>query len=137
MENKKEDLKKEEIKKEETKIDEAEQSVERPRLLKGFRLERNVTAAGKEYTKLIVETLLDKETSVFLSESHTDIIELVGLDNCYVDIEQRYSTEKRKNYDVIALHCGDIVLDFFSKDRAFLTLAILQAKKYSGTYSLK
>lgn len=132
MENKKNEEMKEN-KKEETKIDETiEQSVERPKLLKGFKIEQSTTQAGKQLIKLFVSSLQDKEASLFLSETQLEIINMVGIDACYVDIEKRYSSEKKKSYYVIALHCEDVILDFFVKDRAFVTLALLQAKKVLG-----
>lgn len=130
----KEEMKKEEIKKEETKIDNNSviQLAEKPRLLKGFRVEETTTQAGKKYSKLFITTLQDKETSLFLSDSQIEIINLVGQDNCFVDIEKRYSDKVKKSYYVVALHCDDVVLEFFVKDRAFVTLALLQAKKVLG-----
>ena len=50
----------------------------------------------------------------------------------YVDIEKRYSQKAKKSYYVIALHCQDEVFDLFVKDKAFVTLAKLHAKKILG-----
>ena len=134
MDNKKEELKNVKIEeiKEENVNDSNEQLAPKPRLLAGFKIESTVTQTGKTFSKLIITTLMGKETSIFLSDTQLDIINLVGQDNCYVDIESRYSSEKRKNYNVIVLHCADEILEFFVKDRAFITLALLHAKKVLG-----
>ena len=134
-EMKKEEVKKEEVK-EEIKVDENSieetQSIERPRLLKSFKIEVAQTEAGKKLIKLFVTSLLDKEASMYLSETQLEVVNLAGLDNCYVDIEKRYSQKAKKSYYVIALHCGDEVFDLFVKDRAFVTLAKLHAKNVLG-----
>ena len=134
-EMKKEEIKKEELK-EEIKVDENSieetQSVEKPRLLKGFRIEKETNAAGNVRYKMIIQTLLDRETSLYLKETEYVTIDFVGIKNCYVNLERRYSAEKRINYYVVALHCADEVLDLFVKDRAFSTLALLHAKSVLG-----
>ena len=98
------------------------------RILKGFEIVEAESRTGNVFYKLVVKTQKDKECSLFLSENQKEVIDLVGVENCWVDIETRKSSEN-KIYNVIALHVADEeVFDFFVKDRAFITLAKLHAK---------
>lgn len=99
------------------------------RILKGFKIEEGVSQrTGRPLYKFIVKTQKDKECMLFLSDNQKEVIDLVGVENCWVDIETRKSSEN-KIYNVIALHVADEeVFDFFVKDRAFITLAKLHAK---------
>ncbi len=82
------------------------------------------------YYQLNVKTLKDKEAFMFLSESQKAVIDEVGIEKCRVDIEERKSGKTGNSYKVIALHIADIeTFDFFPKDRAFITLAELHARK--------
>lgn len=87
--------------------------------------------SGNDYYILEVETFKQKKAQVFLTESQKALIDEIGITNCSVDVETRHSEEKKKDYDVIALRIGEEgVFDFFPKDRAFISLAKLQAKKF-------
>lgn len=98
------------------------------RILKGFEIVEAESRTGNVFYKLVVKTQKDKECALFLSENQKEVIDLVGVENCWVDIETRKSSEN-KIYNVIALHVADEeVFDFFVKDRAFITLAKLHAK---------
>lgn len=98
------------------------------RILKGFEIVEAESRTGNVFYKLVVKTRKDKECALFLSENQKEVIDLVGVENCWVDIETRKSSEN-KIYNVIALHVADEeVFDFFVKDRAFITLAKLHAK---------
>lgn len=97
------------------------------RILKGFEIVEAESRTGNVFYKLVVKTQKDKDCALFLSENQKEVIDLVGVENCWVDIETRKSSEN-KIYNVIALHVGDVeVFDFFVKDRAFITLAKLHA----------
>jgi hypothetical protein len=98
------------------------------RILKGFEIVEAESRTGNVFYKLVVKTQKDKDCALFLSENQKEVIYLVGVENCWVDIETRKSSEN-KIYNVIALHVADEeVFDFFVKDRAFITLAKLHAK---------
>lgn len=98
------------------------------RILKGFEIVEAESRTGNVFYKLVVKTQKDKDCALFLSENQNEVIDLVGVENCWVDIETRKSSEN-KIYNVIALHVADEeVFDFFVKDRAFITLAKLHAK---------
>ena len=98
------------------------------KILKGFEIVEAESRTGNVFYKLVVKTQKDKECALFLSENQKEVIDLVGVENCWVDIETRKSSEN-KIYNVIALHVADEeVFDFFVKDRAFITLAKLHAK---------
>ena len=98
------------------------------RILKGFEIVEAESRTGNVFYKLVVKTQKDKDCALFLSENQKEVIDLVGVENCWVDIETRKSSEN-KIYNVIALHIADEeVFDFFVKDRAFITLAKLHAK---------
>lgn len=98
------------------------------RILKGFEIVEAESRTGNVFYKLVVKTQKDKDCALFLSENQKEVIDLVGVENCWVDIETRKSSEN-KIYNVIALHVADEeVFDFFVKDRAFITLAKLHAK---------
>lgn len=86
--------------------------------------------SGNDYYILQVKTVKGKLADLFLTESQKGLIEEVGVNNCQVDIETRHSNKKNKDYDVIALHIGEeLTCDFFPRDRSFIALAKLQAKK--------
>lgn len=98
------------------------------KILKGFEIVEAESRTGNVFYKLVVKTQKDKDCALFLSENQKEVIDLVGVENCWVDIETRKSSEN-KIYNVIALHVADEeVFDFFVKDRAFITLAKLHAK---------
>lgn len=91
---------------------------------------RKSTKTGNDYFVLVVYTCKGKSADLFLSESQKALVDEVGLANVNVDVEARHSDAKKKDYDVIALHVGDEeTFDFFPSDRAFISLAKLQAKK--------
>ena len=98
------------------------------KILKGFEIVEAESRTGNVFYKLVVKTQKDKECALFLSENQKEVIDLVGVENCWVDVETRKSSEN-KIYNVIALHVADEeTFDFFVKDRAFITLAKLHAK---------
>lgn len=93
-------------------------------------LTRQSAKTGNNYYVLSVKSVKGALADLFLSEAQKALIDEVGLDNTYVDIESRHSDSKKKDYDVIALHVGDVeTFDFFPSDRAYISLAKLQAKK--------
>lgn len=98
------------------------------RLLKKFEIVEKESSNGNRYKKLIVHSMGDSTCELFLTDSQVGVVEIIGKENCYVDIQTRMSKEN-KPYNVISLVCGEDVFDFFPKDRAFITLAKLQAQK--------
>lgn len=102
--------------------------MEKERVLKGFDILTKEGRTGNNYYQLEVVTQKDKKATMFMTESQKEYIDEIGRENCYVDIENRESKEK-KTYSVVALHAGEEVFDFFVKDRAFISLAKLHAKK--------
>ena len=143
----KEELKKEEIKKEnnevnevvqdslinENKIEEVVEDKPSYRKLKSFTLVNMETVSGAKYATIEVKTYKDSVAKIRLSEGQAEAIKEVGLDNCWVDVESRYSDKARKYYDVIALHIDELAtFDLFARDRGFTTVAKLHAKKYFG-----
>lgn len=98
-------------------------------LIKKFEVIRKVSPKTKnEYYVLAATSVANKTAEVFLSESMFDMMNLVGIENCKVDIEPRVSKEG-KEYDVIALRIDEDVFDFFPRDKAFIKLAKLTDKK--------
>ncbi len=100
--------------------------MEENRILKGFSIVEKEGRMGNIYYQLQVETQKGKKTEIFMTESQKEYVDEIGKDNCYVDIENRESKEK-KIYQVVALHAGDEIFDFFVKDKAFVSLAKLHA----------
>lgn len=112
-----------------------EKNEEKPsyRKLKSFTLYEKKTNSGATYYSLEVKTFGDKTAEIRLSEGQGEAVKEVGASKCYVDIESRYSDKARKYYDVIALHIDDVAtFDLFARDRGFVTIARLHAKKYFG-----
>lgn len=145
MENtKKENMetaKKEELKKEESAVqtnlinENSSEEVKETtrRYLKNFSLISTTTEAGKDYSNIEVYSYKGNSAKIRLSEAQAQLVKEIGVDNCYVNIESRYSEKARKYYDVIALHISDFeTFDLFARDRGFCSLAKLQAKKYFG-----
>lgn len=105
--------------------------MEEKRVLKSFEVIEKESSIGSVYYALSVKTFMGKEAVLFLSESQKELIDLVGIDNCFVDIETRVSKDNKKPYQVVALHISDEeIYDFFPRDRAFCKLAELQYKKH-------
>lgn len=98
------------------------------RLLKKFEIVEKESEKGTKYYKLVVTSHGDTTCEMFLTESQVAVVNIIGKNNCFVDIQSRKSKEN-KPYNVVALVCGEDVFDFFPKDRAFITLARLQAQK--------
>ena len=97
--------------------------------IKKFEVIRKVSPkTKKEYYVLSVTNIADKTVELFLSESQFEMMKLVGIENCKVNIEPRVSKDN-KNYDVIALRIEDDVFDFFPRDKAFISLAKLTYQK--------
>ena len=101
---------------------------EKKLLLKSFTILEKEGRTNNIYYQLEVETAGGKKAAMFMTENQKEYVEEIGKENCYVDIETRTSKEN-KEYPVVALHAGDEVFDFFVKDRAFISLAKLHAKK--------
>ena len=103
------------------------------RKLKSFTLYEKTANSGATYYSLEVKTYSDKVAEIRLSDAQAEAIKEVGVAECFVDIESRYSDKARKNYDVVALHISDLAtFDLLPRDRGFAVLAKLQAKKYFG-----
>lgn len=101
--------------------------------IKKFEVIKKVsTKTKKEYYVLSVTSIADKTIELFLSDSEFEMMKLVGIENCKVNIEPRVSKEG-VNYDVIALRVEEDVFDFFPRDKAFIKLAKLTySKKNQG-----
>ena len=101
--------------------------MEEKRILKGFNILEKEGRLGNLYYQLEVETQKGKKATMFMTENQKDFVNEIGKENCFVDIEYRNSKEN-KPYQVVALHVGDSVFDFFVKDKAFIELAKFHAK---------
>ena len=61
------------------------------------------------------------------------MIDEIGKENCTVAVESRYSQDKHKAYNVVALHVADIdTFDLFPRDRTALSLAKMHYDKYAN-----
>lgn len=111
---------------EETKVEKTE--IERK--LKSFEI-KAVQGSKGVYHKLVVKTFADKECQFYLAEDVNELVGVVGIENCFVDIATRKSKDD-KNYKVIALNVGEYHYDFFpdKRNQAFIALAEISAKKH-------
>ena len=101
--------------------------MEKSKILKGFNILEKDGRTGNVYYQLEVETMKGKKATMFMTECQKDLVDEVGKEKCYVDIEARTSKDN-KQYSVVALHVGEETFDFFVKDRAFVSLARAHAK---------
>ena len=101
-------------------------------IFKSFDVQPKTTNYGTSYV-LKLKTHGDYEFEIRLAETQKLMIDEVGIENCSVAVESRYSQEKRKAYSVVALHVGEIdVFDLFPRDRTTLSLARLHFDKYAN-----
>lgn len=101
-------------------------------IFKSFDVQPKTTNYGTSYV-LKLKTHGDYEFEIRLAETQKMMIDEVGKDSCFVAVESRYSQDKRKAYNVVALHVGEIdVFDLFPRDRTTLSLARLHFDKYAN-----
>ena len=101
-------------------------------IFKSFDIQPKETSYGLSYY-LKLQTYGNYAFEIKLSESQRLLITEVGKEHCFPCVESRFSTDKRKNYLVVALHVGDIdTFDLFPRERNALSLAKLYFDKYAN-----
>ena len=110
----------------------AEVKEEITNIFKSFDIQPKTTSFGTSYV-LKLSTYGNYDFEIKLSETQKMMIDEVGKENCKVSVESRYSQDKRKAYNVVALHVGDIeTFDLFPRDRTAISLSRLYFNKYAN-----
>lgn len=97
------------------------------KVFKEFKIVEKEGIKGKYYM-IAVENFLGKVAEMFLTECQKELIDIEGIENCSVSVVERKSKEN-KPYKAIALFVGGEVFDFFPRDRAFITLSEVIARR--------
>lgn len=96
-------------------------------IFKSFNVVEKESSKGNKFYMLSVTAQNDKTAEMFMSESQKELVDIVGLEGCSVDVVKRKS-KAGSDYECICLHIGEDSFDFFPKDRAFIVLAKRLAK---------